>query len=70
MAAKESKWSPSTSMLAVYSGRQCVGHLMRRGRAGIEAYNVGGASLGMFGSMHAAVMALAVSHTEAAADVG
>jgi hypothetical protein len=50
--------SPVTSMLAVYSGRNCIGHLFNRGKIGIEAFNSDNQSVGVFRSQHEAVAAL------------
>jgi alpha-acetolactate decarboxylase len=65
--ADKREWSPSPSMMAVYSGRVCIGHLLKRGRIGIEAFDIDGRSVGLFGTMHSAIAA--VSSREAA-DVG
>jgi hypothetical protein len=35
-------------MLSIYVGRQCVGHVIRRGKLGVEAYDIDGNSIGMF----------------------
>jgi hypothetical protein len=36
------------SMLAVYDGRTCIGHLLLRGKVGVEALDVNDRSLGLF----------------------
>jgi hypothetical protein len=59
------KWSPAPNMLAVYSGQKATGFLIRRGRAGVEAFDITGASIGIFPTQHQAIME--VSRTEAAA---
>jgi hypothetical protein len=51
--------SPHTeSMLAVYDGRRCVGHLLLRGKAGVEAYDAADHSLGLFPTERAAADAI------------
>jgi hypothetical protein len=44
--------------LAVYSGRECVGHLMLRGKLGVEAYDSNDRSLGLFPNQKAAADAI------------
>jgi hypothetical protein len=40
----------SPSLLSVYDGQVCVGHLIRRGKAGVEAFGADDVSLGIFAS--------------------
>jgi hypothetical protein len=41
----------TTSPLAyVYDGRQCLGHIIARGKAGFEAFDSDDKSLGLFAS--------------------
>jgi hypothetical protein len=47
---KASKATPQARHLAVYDGRTCVGHLLMRGRAGVEAFDRDDNSLGVFAS--------------------
>jgi hypothetical protein len=35
-------------MLAIYSGQSCIGHLLLRGKAGVEAFDSDDQSLGIF----------------------
>ena len=49
--------------LAVFDGRECIGHLLPRGKAGIEAYDRDDVSLGLFPNQKTA--ADAVSAKEA-----
>jgi hypothetical protein len=42
--------SDAASMMSVFSGRRCIGFLLRRGREGIEALDSDGRSLGLYGS--------------------
>jgi hypothetical protein len=37
-----------TPMLSIYDGRRAVGFLILRGRAGVEAFDADGASIGIF----------------------
>jgi hypothetical protein len=37
-----------TALLAVYDGRNCVGHLLHRGKSGVEAFDADDNSLGLF----------------------
>jgi hypothetical protein len=41
----------STPMVSVYSGRQCIGHVVARGTAGFEAFDCDDKSFGIFASM-------------------
>jgi hypothetical protein len=50
---------PTTGLLSVYAGQQCIGHLIRRGKAGVEAFDVEDRSLGIFSSQHEAIKAVA-----------
>jgi hypothetical protein len=42
------KAAPTTGMLSVYDGRECLGHILARGRLGFEGFDVDDKSLGMF----------------------
>jgi hypothetical protein len=44
--------------LAVYDGQQCLGHLLPRGKAGVEAFGAGDKSLGVFPNQKAAADAV------------
>jgi len=46
------------SMLAVYDGPNCIGFVLRRGPAGVEAFDAADSSLGLFESEAAAASAL------------
>jgi hypothetical protein len=45
-------------MLAVYDGRNCVGRLLRRRQAGVEAFSADDISLGAYETEAAAASAL------------
>jgi hypothetical protein len=45
------------SCLAVFDGRQCIGHLMLRGN-GVEAFDANNVSLGLFLDQKAAAAAI------------
>jgi hypothetical protein len=44
--------------LAVFDGQQCLGHLLPRGKAGIEAFGADDRSLGIFPTQSAGADAL------------
>jgi hypothetical protein len=44
--------------LAVYDGRECIGHLLLLGKAGFEAYDAADRPIGVFPSQSAAADAL------------
>jgi hypothetical protein len=45
--------------LSVYSGRLCIGHLVLRGKSGVEAFDADDRSLGIFPNQQLAVAAVA-----------
>jgi hypothetical protein len=45
-------------MVAVYDGRAGLGHVLGRGRAGFEAFDVDNGSLGIFSSQREAAAAI------------
>jgi hypothetical protein len=45
----------ATPMLSVYSGRDCIGFVLVRGRSGYEALDASQASLGTFPTQEAAI---------------
>ena len=49
-----------TLMSSIYDGRKCIGFILRRGKAGVEAFDLNESSLGVFSSEPEA--ADAVSH--------
>jgi hypothetical protein len=49
----------NNKLVSVYSGRDCVGHIISRGPQGFEAYDRDDRSLGFFSSQEAAAHALA-----------
>jgi hypothetical protein len=56
------KAMPATGMISIYSGRECLGHVIARGKSGFQAFDVDDRSLGMFRTRAEAVVAV----TEAA----
>ena len=46
------------SWIAVYSGRECRGHILSRGRTGVEAFDADDKSLGVFPNQAAAINAI------------
>jgi hypothetical protein len=52
--------NPTPPLLSVYSGQQCLGHLLNRGPQGWESFDVNDKSLGTFATMKAAADALTV----------
>jgi hypothetical protein len=51
-SASHSTW------LAVTDGRVCIGHILHRGKSGVEAFDQHDKSLGIFETQHEAVAAL------------
>jgi septal ring-binding cell division protein DamX len=47
--------------VAVYSGQQCFGHVLSRGKQGFEAYDRNDKLIGMFPNMKAAADAVSLS---------
>ena len=45
-------------MVAVYDGQRCVGHVLRRGTAGFEAFDADNRSLGTYLSQREAAAAI------------
>jgi hypothetical protein len=45
--------------LAVTDGRVCIGHILHRGKSGVEAFDVDDRSIGRFENQHEAISALA-----------
>jgi hypothetical protein len=45
--------------LAVCDGQNCIGHIMSRGKASVEAFDIDTRSLGVFPNQQAAADALA-----------
>jgi hypothetical protein len=54
MATKQ----PAPALLSVFDGRNCVGCILRRGPAGVEAFTAADKSLGLFRNEDAAATAL------------
>jgi len=48
-----------SNWLVVYNGTTCIGHTIRRGRAGIEAFDIDDKSIGLFPTLADATAALA-----------
>ena len=49
---------PSSSWLAVTDGRHCIGHVISRGKTGVEAFDRNDVSLGIYPTQSAAIGAL------------
>jgi len=45
-------------MVAIYDGQRCVGHVLRRGTAGFEAFDADNRSLGTYLSQREAAAAI------------
>jgi hypothetical protein len=54
---------PRASSVAVYDGRECIGHVARAGHGEFEAVTAAGVSLGHFGSSKAALNELSLAHS-------
>ncbi len=46
------------TMLSVTDGRECIGHIISRGRDGWEAFDAGDRTLGLFRTMQQAAAAI------------
>jgi hypothetical protein len=57
-ASKPSDPSAQPGFLAVYDGQRCLGHLLLRGRQGVEAFDVNDRSIGIFQNQKAAADAV------------
>jgi hypothetical protein len=44
-----------SSWLAVTDGRACIGHILHRGKRGIEAFDGDDRSIGIFANQHEAI---------------
>lgn len=56
---------PPQSMISVYAGQLCIGHVISRGKSGFEAFNASDISLGTFPTRRAAIDAIAHKVVEA-----
>jgi hypothetical protein len=48
----------ATNLVSVYSGQNCLGHVLRKPRVGFEAYDVDDRLIGLFASQREAADAL------------
>jgi hypothetical protein len=62
---RERSASASAALLSVFDGRQCIGHVLSRGRAGFEAFNGEDVSLGVFADQKDAIAAINETAEEA-----
>jgi hypothetical protein len=46
------------SLISVFDDRICIGHLLRRGKDGVEAYDTDTVSLGIYSDVDAAALAV------------
>lgn len=51
------------SMLAIYAGRTCLGHVILRGRSGVEAFDADDQSLGIYPNLKSAADAISIART-------
>jgi hypothetical protein len=58
IAARRRKDNPDRSLLTVYDGQRCLGYVLKRGPAGVEAFDVNDQSLGVFRDVPAAKNAI------------
>jgi hypothetical protein len=49
---------PSPSSLAIYDGQTCIGHVISRGKSGVEAFDRNDVSIGIYPTKGAAIGAL------------
>jgi hypothetical protein len=52
-----------SSWLAVTDGQQCIGHILHRGKSGVEAFDVDDRSLGLYPTQKEAMAALSTAGT-------
>jgi hypothetical protein len=57
-----------TPLVSVYSGRQCIGFVIARSKAGFEAFDPNDKSLGVFASMKLAADVLSNGWNESEAE--
>jgi hypothetical protein len=50
-----------SSWLSVHDGQVCIGHVLNRGKSGVEAFNVDDKSLGLFSTQKEAMAALSAA---------
>jgi hypothetical protein len=50
--------APPAALMSVYSGRECLGFIISRGKAGYEAFDPGDRSLGLYATQKLAADAL------------
>ena len=50
--------TPEAQFQAVYFGQACLGHILTRGKQGVEAFDLADRSIGMFGDVGAAATAV------------
>jgi hypothetical protein len=53
-----SKAMPTTGMISIYSGRECLGHVLARGRFGFEGFDVNDKSVGIYRTRSEAIDAV------------
>jgi hypothetical protein len=61
---------PQSAMLSVYEGQRCLGHIVKRGARGFEAFDLDDNSLGVFPTDHEAADAVHAAHVLRAALMG
>jgi hypothetical protein len=54
----------ASGMLSVFSGKTCVGFLIRRSAAAFEGFDASGASLGLFDGLAAGAAAVGYQHDQ------
>jgi hypothetical protein len=52
-------------MLSVFADKRCVGFILHRGKAGYEAFDEDGSSIGIFASANEAANAIGIATGEA-----
>jgi hypothetical protein len=55
--------TPSQRLLSVYSGRECIGFVLPRGKVGFEAFDTDQRSLGIFPNQKGAADAITEART-------
>jgi hypothetical protein len=62
---KSNRTSDGFQGVAVYSGQRCAGHLISRGKAGVEAFDREDRSLGVFADVISAANAVTAASPDA-----
>jgi hypothetical protein len=65
-ASSVQKSKPVATLLSVFDGRICLGHLLNRGKTGVEVFSCDDVSVGVFADVPTAAAALSPKKGQAA----